>query len=211
MEPRVGQTTALLSQNSGYASSQKDVKAPKHLNANKLKIGAIKQSFAATLEELLESIVLDDQDAEAAWGVLRETVYTSTMECLGPTSRQHKDWFDENCAEITQLLEIKCCVYKAHLDNPTSTAEKDALRKMCSTIQLKVRQMQDLWLSNKADDIQGYADRKDMKKFYDGLEETYGPTTSGSSPLLKADRSSLITDEDKILERWAEHFDSGIG
>lgn len=42
------------------------VKAPKRLNVNKMKIGAIKQSFAATLEERLESIVLDDQDVEAA-------------------------------------------------------------------------------------------------------------------------------------------------
>ena len=42
------------------------MKAPKRLNVNKMKIGAIKQSFAATLEERLESIVLDDQDVEAA-------------------------------------------------------------------------------------------------------------------------------------------------
>mgnify|MGYP006282283491 CR=1 FL=1 len=46
-----------------------------------------------------------------------------------------------------------------------------------------------------------------MKNFYDSLKEVYGPTTSGSSPLLSADGSTLITDK-KILERWAEHFDS---
>ena len=68
--------------------------------------------------------------------------------------------------------------------------------------------MQDSWLSNKADEIQGFADRNDMKNFYDGLKEVYGPTTSGSSPLLSADGSTLITDKEKILERWAEHFDS---
>ena len=71
---------------------------------------------------------------------------------------------------------------------------------MRSTICLKLRQMQDFWLSNKADEIQGYADRNDMKTFYDGLKEIYGPTTSGSSPLISADGSSLITDKDKILE-----------
>ena len=47
-----------------------------------------------------------------------------------------------------------------------------------------------------------------MKNFYDGLKEVHGPTTSGSSPLLSADGSTLITDKKKILERWAEHFDS---
>ena len=139
------------------------MKAPKHLNVNKIKIGTIKQSFAATLEKHLESIVLDDQDVEAAWGMLCDTIYNTAMECLGLTSRRHKEWFDENCAEITQLLENKRGAYKAHLDNPTSTAKKDALRNMRRTIQLKLHQMQDLWLSNKANEIQGYADRNDMK------------------------------------------------
>ena len=68
--------------------------------------------------------------------------------------------------------------------------------------------MQDSWLSNKADEIQGFADRNDMKNFYDSLKEVYGPTTWGSSPLLSRDGSTLITDKEKILERWAEHFDS---
>ena len=69
--------------------------------------------------------------------------------------------------------------------------------------------MQDSWLSNKADEIQGFADRKDIKRFYDSLKELYGPTTSGSlSPLLSADGSTLITDMEKVLDRWAEHFGS---
>lgn len=47
-----------------------------------------------------------------------------------------------------------------------------------------------------------------LKNFYDGLKEVYGPTSAGSSHLLSADGSTLVTDKDKILERWAEHFDS---
>ena len=41
---------------------------------------------------------------------------------------------------------------------------------------------------------------------YSALKAIYGPTSSGSSPLLTDDGSKLITDQDKILERWAEHF-----
>ena len=68
--------------------------------------------------------------------------------------------------------------------------------------------MQDSWLNNKVDEMQDFADRNDMKNFYDNLKEVYGPTTSGSSPLHSADGSTLITDKEKILKRWAEHFDS---
>ena len=66
--------------------------------------------------------------------------------------------------------------------------------------------MQDTWLSNKADETQNYANRHDMKRFFDSLKTIYGPPTSGSSTMLSADGKELITDKNKIIERWAEHF-----
>ena len=39
-----------------------------------------------------------------------------------------------------------------------------------------------------------------MKKFFNGLKEIYGPTTSGSPPFFSADDSALVTEKDKILE-----------
>ena len=33
--------------------------------------------------------------------------------------------------------------------------------------------MQDSWLSARADEIQGYADKNDMKNFYSSLKEVY--------------------------------------
>ncbi|XP_059829770.1 uncharacterized protein LOC132396204 isoform X2 [Hypanus sabinus] len=66
--------------------------------------------------------------------------------------------------------------------------------------------MQDVWFSNKADEIQGYVDSHDTKRFYDALKAMYGPQSSGSSPLLSADGTRLLTEKKQILERWAEHF-----
>ena len=68
--------------------------------------------------------------------------------------------------------------------------------------------MQDSWLSKKAEEIQSFADRKDMKKFHDALKKIYGPKSSGAASLLSADGSTLLTDKDDILKRWAEHFNS---
>ena len=45
-------------------------------------------------------------------------------------------------------------------------------------------QMQDLWLSKKADEIQFYADHNDVKNFYSAFKIVYGPTTCKSSPFL---------------------------
>ena len=54
--------------------------------------------------------------------------------------------------------------------------------------------------------MQSFADRKDMKKFFVALK-TVCPLSSGTTPLLSADGTSLLTDMEAILKRWAEHFD----
>ena len=65
--------------------------------------------------------------------------------------------------------------------------------------------MQDSWLrKKKADEIQSFADRKDMKKFFDALKTVYGPQSSGTTPLLSADGTSLLTDKEAILKRWTD-------
>ena len=63
-------------------------------------------------------------------------------------------------------------------------------------------------MSSKTDEIQSFADRKDIKKFFDALKTVYGPQSSGTTPLLSADGTSLLTDKEAILKRWAEHFES---
>lgn len=51
----------------------------------------------------------------------------------------------------------------------------------------------DEWLSEQTDTIQAYAMRKYMRNFYSNLKAIYGLTSSGSSPLLSADRNTLIS------------------
>ena len=104
------------------------------------------------------------------------------------------------------LLEEKHCLHKAHLDDTSSVSKKAAYSNTCKTVQNRLRDMQDSWLSKKAEEIQSFADRKDIKKFHDALKTIYGPKSSGAIPLLSADGSTLLIDKDAILERWAEHF-----
>ena len=96
----------------------------------------------------------------------------------------------------------------AHQNDPSCTAKKAAFTNMHSKVQSKLRSRQDSWLSAKAEEIQGNADRQDTKRFYDALKAVYRPQPSGSSPLLSADGSTLLTDKKQILERWADHFNS---
>ena len=96
------------------------------------------------------------------------------MDFLGPGSRKHQDWHDKNDKEILGLLEEKHQKHKAYLRNTSSVSSKTAYSSICKTVQTKFRDMQDSWLSKKADEIQSFADRKDMKKFFDALKTIYG-------------------------------------
>ena len=73
--------------------------------------------------------------------------------------------------------------------------------------QSRLRDMHDSWLSKTTDEIQSFADRKDMKKSFDSLKTIYGPQSSGTTQLLSAEETSLLTDKEAILKRWTEQFD----
>jgi len=133
-------------------------------------------------------------------------VYTAASDVVGPAVCKHQDWFDENISHVQSLLEEKHKLHRVLLDDPSSASKKDAFNAAKRTVQSELRHMQDDWYSRQADIIQRYADIKDMKNFYTTV---YGPTTTSSSPpLLSADGNTLISDKEKILERWAEHFNS---
>ena len=145
----------------------------------------------------------DEKPADGGyWQSLKTMVH-----CSPPGARpSHQDCFDENDIEIQTLLEEKHQLHQAYLSDPSSDTKKDAYDSKRREVQKKLRVMQDTWLSNKVDEIQGCADRHDMKSFYNSLKCECGPPTLGSSPMLNADGATLITDRKEIVERWAEHF-----
>ena len=58
------------------------------------------------------------------------------MECLGPSTRKHRDWFHENHAKIMDFIGKKCAAQLAHLYDPQCTTKKDTLRSIHNTVQL---------------------------------------------------------------------------
>ena len=138
-------------------------------------------------------------DPEENGTIFRDTVHSSAMDSLGPVSRKHQDWFDENDEEIQGLLAKKYQKHKAYLSDTSSVSNKAAYASICKTVQTRLRDRQDSCLSSKTDEIQSFADRKDMKKFFDALKTVYGPQSSGTTPLLSADGTSLLTHKEAIL------------
>ena len=183
-----------------------DKKVPKKLDVSKLKQDSKRQAFLNDLCSRLDALEHSSEDVDESWTVFKDTVYSSAINSLGLVSRKHQDWFDENDKEIQGLLEEKHQKHKAYLRNTSSVSNKTAYSNICKTVQTRLRDMQDSWLSKRADEIQSFADRKGMKKFFDARKTIYGPQSSGATPVLSADGTSLLTDKEAILKRWVEHF-----
>ena len=127
---------------------------PKRLDVSKLKQDSKRQAFINDICSRLDAMELHSDNPEENWTVFRDMVYSSAMNSLGPVSRKHQDWFDENDEEIQGLLEEKHQKHKAYLSDTSSVSNKAAYSNICKTVQTRLRDMQDSWLSSKADEIQ---------------------------------------------------------
>ena len=137
-------------------------KAPKRLDVSKLNRDNIKQALTEELHSKLHQQSFDSRDAESDWATFRDIVYAAALEVVGTTKRKHQDWFDKNNKSIQSMSDEKHRLHSAHLNDPLSAAKKAAFCNVKRSLQLELRQMQDKWLSEEADEIQCYADRNDL-------------------------------------------------
>ena len=124
-------------------------KVPKKLDVSKLKQDSKRQAFVNDLCSRLDALEHSSEDVDENWTVFRDTVHSSAMDSLGSVSRKHQYWFDENDKEIQGLLEEEHQKHKAYLRNTSSVSSKIAYSNTCKTVQTRLRDMHDSWLSKK--------------------------------------------------------------
>nr|VZI34356.1 unnamed protein product [Spirometra erinaceieuropaei] len=161
----------------------------------------ISNELVGWLDNLLVAAAAGVNDSvENRWFQLWDTVQSTALAVSGRARRRHQDWFEDNDAAISNLLVEKNRVHKAHVDHPTDD-NRTAFYRSCRPVQQRLREMQNVWTARKAEEIQGYADRNEWKKFFPAIKAVYGPPTKGTAPVLSADGSTLLTEKTQILQR----------
>ena len=107
---------------------------------------------------------------------MKTALQETTAEVVGLSTRKHQDWFDEADKEIQELLEKKGFWHNHLLAKPDDQTAKAAYKTACSTLQAKVRTMQNDWWTGLAKRTQWYADQGDMRTFYEARKAVYGPS-----------------------------------
>ncbi|VDL85728.1 unnamed protein product [Schistocephalus solidus] len=59
---------------------------------------------------------------------LRKVIRSTALEVLGRGHRHHQDWFDDNDADVSNLLTEKNGLYKAYIDLRTDATKATFLR-----------------------------------------------------------------------------------
>ncbi|VDL96400.1 unnamed protein product [Schistocephalus solidus] len=138
---------------------------------------------------------------------LRNVIQSTVLEVCGRARRQHQDWLHDNNADISNLHSEKYRLHKAYMDLRTEATKTAFFRCHC-LVQQRLREMQDAWMIRKAEEIQGYADRYEIRNFFKAIKAIYDPCINGTAPLLSSKGTTFLTEESQILKRWAEHFRS---
>ena len=130
---------------------------------------------------------------------MKTILQESTAEVVGLSTRKQEDWFDEAEKELQELLEKKLSCHNHLLAKPDDQAAKAAYKSACSTLQAKLRTMQNDWWTGLAERTQRYADMGDMCAFYEALKTICGPSHQIQAPLRSSDGSTLLTDMEAIF------------
>ena len=181
-------------------------KPPRKLDTGALKDQNKREQLKKDMDVKLEHWDSTDGDMEQRWEDLKETVYSTASQVLGKQGRKHQDWFDEHDMSLQKLIEERDKARQASFQCNTRSKRK-TYRKAQSSLQRYTREMKSRWWEEKARELQEAADRRDMKAFYTGLRETYGPKPRGLVQLRDLDGTTVLQEKDKILERFSHHFD----
>ena len=126
-------------------------------------------------------------EPEEQWKQMKSILQETTAEVVGLSTRKkqtNQDWFDEGDKEIQELLEKKRSCHNHLLAKPDDQAAMAAYKTACSTLQTKLRTMQNDWWTRLAERTQRYADKGDMRTFY---EAVYGRSHQIQAPLRSSD------------------------
>ena len=179
----------------------------KKFNVHKLKLDSVRSELSTVMDQKLRSLE-PQTETEKRWECLRDIFQSAAEEVLGLTKRSHQDWFDENDTMTEALLQKLHSTHLDYINDKASPSKRNTYLQTKRAAQTSLRRMKDAWWMERGKELQGAADRHDTKALYEGLRRIYGPKSRGISPLLSADGRTVLRDQQSIMARWVEHFDS---
>ncbi|BHF62696.1 hypothetical protein SprV_0200568200 [Sparganum proliferum] len=128
----------------------------------------------------------ENASVETRWCQLRDAIHLTGLAVLGRSLRLHQDWFNDSDATISYLLGEKNRLQTAYLNRSTD-ANKAAFYQFCRLAQQRLQEIQGIWMTRKAKEIQEYFDHNESKNFLVAIKVINAPfPTKAIAPLLNS-------------------------
>ena len=173
------------------------------INTNNMSQPDLVQLFATNLEKELATLETDSS-ATKTWEEIREIIHRVAMATFGKKTSKSQDWFGAKATEITPIIEAKRLILAAYKALP-SEQNLQALRTARNHVQQTARRCANEYWVQLSEDIQLAAVTGNIRGMYDGIKKALGPTQCKTAP-LKSSAGDMITEKNKQMERWVEHY-----
>ncbi|XP_030849691.1 uncharacterized protein LOC115927674 [Strongylocentrotus purpuratus] len=179
------------------------------LNTDRLHVNTQRLKLEQDMEKALATWgVQEGMAVDQTWASLSKVVYDTASNTLGKPERKHQDWFDPEDSELLILMKKRNETHQRVLQTRSTRSTTTAYKEACRHLQRYTRKMKTTWWEKKAEDLQRSADNNDMKSFYTGLKEVWGPQTRSTVHLKSLDGNTTFSDNKRVLERWSQHFET---
>ena len=151
----------------------------------------------------------ENSTPDEEWAALQQVVYSTAKTYLDKPDRKNQDWFDPNDKELQIIMSRRDQAHQRVLQTRSTRSTTAAYKDACRLLQKQTHPCTDLtsdWWERKAVELQRAADRNDMKGFYSGLKEVWGPKKKGPIQLKSTDGMETFSDSKGVVARWSEHF-----
>ena len=179
----------------------------KRLNLQALESDSVKTELVQKLEEKLTETPASVNPL-VEWENLKAVTCETAEKVLGFKQSKRRDWFDEQDKEICPLLNKVHKEHEAWLKDCSNFQKEVMYHASRQKAQRSIRQMKDKWWSDRAKEMQLAADKHDTKSFFQQLKKVHGPTKRSTASIKDSTGTVLLSDKKKILDRWAEHFNT---
>ena len=145
----------------------------------------------------------ENSTPDEEWAALQQVVYNTAKTYLGKPDKKHQDPNDQ---ELQTLMSRRDQAHQRVLQTRSTRSTTTAYKDACRLLQKRTRVLKSDWWESKAVELQRAADSNNMKGFYNGLKEVWGPKKKGPVQLKSTDGMETVSDSKRVVARWSEHF-----
>ena len=179
-------------------------------NVNALKDETTKTSFKLTLNNrfqiLQEMLTEDDMDVHTLWEQTKEAVQTTCRKELGPLKKQQKEWIKEETLRKIEIRKQKKEVLNSCKTRARKAKAQEDYTQAHKTVRYMIKKDKEDFYEELAVQAEQAAHEGNMKELYDIGRKLTGRYSHPERP-IKDKQGQKITETEKQLDRWTEHFE----